>query len=286
MDIKSLRLSLSDLPLGSIRYYETIGSTNDEAAAWIEAGAGDLSLVIADEQTHGRGRLQRRWFTPSHTGLALSLVLRPSHQPLDREASSILLSRLTGLGAVGVHAALQACCQLEAQIKWPNDVLLNGRKVAGILAEASWRGELLEGVVLGIGVNLTPQAIPPDAPLNFPATSVEAETGAPVDRLALLHAILEKIIFWRLRLTTPEFLQAWELHLAYKGEWVRIINSSLSHLSPEAAGPETVREGQLLGLDTSGGLRVRDRSGQAIVLYSGEIHLRPLPASDGIPGRG
>jgi BirA family transcriptional regulator, biotin operon repressor / biotin---[acetyl-CoA-carboxylase] ligase len=285
MDIKSLRLSLSDLPLGPIRYYETIGSTNDEAAAWIEAGARDLSLVVADEQTRGRGRLQRRWFTSPQAGLALSLVLRQS-QPVDPEASSHLLSRLTGLGAVGVSAALQASCQLEAQIKWPNDVLLKGRKVAGILAEATWRGDLLEGVVLGIGVNVSPQAVPPETELNFPATSVEAETGAPVDCLALLHAILEKIIFWRLRLATPEFLQAWELHLAYKGEWVRIMNFGLTRLPAEAAGPETFREGQLLGLDPSGGLRLRDRSGQAITLYSGEIHLRPLPASDGISGRG
>jgi BirA family transcriptional regulator, biotin operon repressor / biotin---[acetyl-CoA-carboxylase] ligase len=285
MDIKSLRLSLSDLPLGSIRYFESIGSTNDEAAAWIQAGAGDLSLVVADEQTHGRGRLQRRWFTPPQAGLALSLVLRQS-QAADPEASSLMLSRLTGLGAVGVSAALQASCHLEAQIKWPNDILLKGRKVAGILAEATWRGELLEGVVLGIGVNITAQAVPPASELNFPATSVEAETGATVDRLALLHAILEKIIFWRGRLATPDFLQAWELHLAYKGEWVQIINSSLARLPIEAARLESIYEGQLLGLDTSGGLQIRDRSGNASVLYSGEIHLRPLPASDGISERG
>ena len=139
MDVKSLRTSLSDLPLGTIRYYDTIGSTNDEAAAWTEAGAQDLSLVVADEQTQGHGRLQRRWFTPPHTGLAMSLVLRQS-QPVEPSASALLLSRLTGLGAVAVCAALQVCCQLEAQIKWPNDVRLGGRKVAGILAEAYWHG--------------------------------------------------------------------------------------------------------------------------------------------------
>ncbi len=154
-------------------------------------------------------------------GLAMSLVLRQT-QSLNPDTSSLLLSRLTGLGAVGVSAALQASYQLEAQIKWPNDVLLKGRKVAGVLAEAYWRGDLLEGVVLGIGVNITPQAVPPETELNFPATSVEGETRTPIDRLALLHAILEKIIFWRSRLAMPEFLQAWELHLAYKGEWVRI----------------------------------------------------------------
>lgn len=279
MDLKSLRARLSDLPLGPIRYYDTIGSTNDEAAAWIEAGARDLSLVTADEQTRGRGRSQRRWFTPPRAGLALSLILRQSLS-VNPDPASFQLSRLTGLGAVGVCTALQASCHLQAQIKWPNDVLLNGRKVAGVLAEAFWHGDLLEGVVLGIGVNISPQSVPPAAELNFPATSVEAETGTPVDRLALLHAILEEIIFWRQRLATPAFLQAWELHLAYKGEWVRMLNSGPSYPPEVSAGAETVCEGQLLGLDASGGLQLRDRSGQTIMLHSGEIHLRPLPSSD------
>jgi BirA family biotin operon repressor/biotin-[acetyl-CoA-carboxylase] ligase len=284
MDIKSLRSVLSDLPLSSMRYYDTIGSTNDEASAWIETGAQDLSLIVADEQTSGRGRLQRSWFTLPQAGLALSLILRQS-QPANSEAALPLLSRLSGLGALGVCTALKATCHLEAQIKWPNDVLLNGRKVAGILAEASWRGDFMEGVVLGIGVNIAPQAVPPGSELNFPATSVETETGAPVDRLDLLHAILEQIIFWRFRLASPEFLQAWELHLAYKGEWVRVLSSGFSQPLSEAAGVETIHEGQVLGLDSSGRLRLRDRSGQVIVIHSGELHLRPLPSSDGISSK-
>ncbi len=282
MDVKSLRASLSDLHLGAIRYFDTIGSTNDEAAAWIETGAQDLSLVVADEQTHGRGRMRRRWFTPPHAGLALSLVLRQS-QPLESNASASLLSRLTGLGAVAVCAALQACCQLKAQIKWPNDVLLGGRKVAGILAEAYWRGDLLESVVLGIGVNVTPEAVPPAGELNFPATSVETEAGSSIERLALLHSILEQIIFWRLRLSTPEFLQAWELHLAYKGEWVHILNYGPALSADEDAEPESVQEGELLGLDSAGGLQLRNRSGRMILVRNGEIHLRPLSSSGGIP---
>jgi BirA family biotin operon repressor/biotin-[acetyl-CoA-carboxylase] ligase len=282
MDVKSLRASLSDLPLGAIRYYDAIGSTNDEAAAWIETGAQDLSLVVADEQTQGRGRMRRRWFTPPHAGLALSLVLRES-RPLESDASASLLSRLTGLGAVAVCAALQACCQLEAQIKWPNDVLLGGRKVAGILAEAYWRGDLLESVGLGIGVNVTPDAVPPAGALNFAATSVETEAGSPIERLALLHSILEQIIFWRLRLSTLEFLQAWELHLAYKGEWVHILNYGPALSSNEDAEPESVQEGELLGLDSAGGLQLRDRSGRTILVRNGEIHLRPLPSSGGNP---
>jgi BirA family biotin operon repressor/biotin-[acetyl-CoA-carboxylase] ligase len=281
MDVKTLHASLSDLPLGSIRYFDTIGSTNDEAAAWLKAGSPDLSLVIADEQTQGRGRLQRRWFTPPESGLALSLVLRES-QPVESDAIPLLLSRLTGLGAVAICTTLQACCQLEAQIKWPNDVLLGKRKVAGILAEAHWRGDLLEGVVLGIGVNVTQEAVPPASMLNFPATCVEAEAGAAVDRLALLHAILEKIIFWRMQLVSPEFLQAWELHLAYKGEWVRILASDPTHPFTEGSGAEPIQEGQLLGLDDAGRLRLGDRSGQTVLIHNGEIRARPSASSDRI----
>src|SRR5215210_2102100 len=140
MDQNELRRALSKLPLGDIRYFDSIGSTNNEALAWAASDAKDFSLVIADEQTAGRGRLDRKWFTPKGTALAFSLILRPS---ADEERH---LTRTVGLAALAIANSLRTR-ELIAQIKWPNDVLLNGRKVAGILVESVWAGAEADCVV-------------------------------------------------------------------------------------------------------------------------------------------
>ena len=123
-----LQSILTGLPLGGLRYFDSIGSTNDEALAWARAGAPDYSLVVADTQTAGRGRLQRRWVTNPGAALAFSLVLWPA--PQERQC----LPRFSPLGAVAVRQALAVVFGLPAEIKWPNDVLLGRCKVAGVLA--------------------------------------------------------------------------------------------------------------------------------------------------------
>jgi BirA family biotin operon repressor/biotin-[acetyl-CoA-carboxylase] ligase len=168
MDQTSLQALLADLPLGSVRYFATVGSTNDLAGRWVEAGAPDLALVAADEQTAGRGRLNRRWITPPSSALAFSLVLK---NPVEAD-----VLRYTALGALAVCDALNAALSpvLPAQIKWPNDVIATRRKLAGVLAEAHWQGESLTAVILGIGINVAPPSVPPDEQLNYPATCVES----------------------------------------------------------------------------------------------------------------
>ena len=157
MDSFSLEKSLAGLRLGPLHYYHQIGSTNDEAARWAADGAPDLSLFVADEQTDGRGRLGRRWFTPAGSALALSLILRDQGQG---SALPRHITRLTALGALAVCDALSDLYALQAEIKWPNDVLLSRRKIAGVLAEAHWQGEQLVAVILGIGVNVRQAALP------------------------------------------------------------------------------------------------------------------------------
>ena len=128
MNEHSLKKTLSKLNIGDLRYFDSIGSTNDEALAWAAAGAPDLSIVIADEQTQGRGRLDRKWFTPKGSGLAFSLILRPS------TALRPHLSRTVGLAALSIAESCSGL-GLAPRIKWPNDILLNGKKTAGILIE-------------------------------------------------------------------------------------------------------------------------------------------------------
>src|ERR1041384_139030 len=206
-----LKKTLAKLPLGEIKYFDSIGSTNDEALAWAASDAEDLSLVIADEQTAGRGRLDRKWFTPKGTALAFSLILRPT------AAEKSYLSRIVGLAALAVVDALRTR-GLVAQVKWPNDVLLNGHKVAGILVESVWSGEEVDCVVIGIGINVLKEAVPPAEYLQFPATSLEESLGADVDREQILNDILAGLIALRPHLGSDPFMASWGNVLAYRGE--------------------------------------------------------------------
>lgn len=254
----TLRQKLTDLPLGGFRYFKQTGSTNDIALAWASDDAPDLGLVYAEEQTSGRGRGSRRWFSPPEAGLAFSLVLRPGQEEKE------ILPLYSGLGGVAVCQALEGL-NLRPEIKWPNDVLLNRRKVCGILAEAVWVGEAVEAVVLGIGLNVTIAAVPPPARLTFPATCLEQEAGRPVDRLDLLKAILLAVIGWRDQIGSQAFLRRWEGCLAFRRERVSIQQDGRADL-----------QGVIEGLEADGSLRVRATNGREHRLHFGEVHLRPI----------
>ena len=261
MNRLALVTALKDLPLGLIDYLERTTSTNDDAMHWAEQGTPDLTLVVANEQTAGRGRLGRRWFTPAGAALAFSLVIRAAGQGP--------VWAYTALGALAVASALRQFYGLEPRIKWPNDVLLNGRKVCGVLVEAHWSGESLSYIILGIGVNITPSSVPPSDRVIFPATCVEdarLPAQAAVEPVELLRSILTHLLAWRARMDQAEFLAAWEEALVYRGQRI--------HLYSGAQG-DPPRAGVLLGLNSQGNLRLGcDDGSEQAVLY-GEIHLRP-----------
>jgi BirA family transcriptional regulator, biotin operon repressor / biotin---[acetyl-CoA-carboxylase] ligase len=257
MDQNELKKILSQLPLGDIRYFDSIGSTNNEALAWATGGAKDLSLVIAEEQTAGRGRLDRKWFTPKGTALAFSLILRPT------AAEKPHLTRIVGLAALAVTDALRTR-GLIAQIKWPNDVLLNGRKVAGILVESVWSGEEVDCAVIGIGVNVLKGAVPSEELLIFPATSLEESLGPAVQRETILLDILAGIIALRPHLGTDSFVASWEKALAFRGEPIQV-----------EQGDGSVVKGKLLGLESDGSLRLIDENGKSMTVRFGDVRLRP-----------
>jgi len=279
MDQRELETLLADLPLGGIRYFPKVGSTNDLATRWARAGAADFSLVVADEQSAGRGRLNRQWFTPPGSGLALSVILRPENLPVDAISATpqtdlhTAITRLTALGALAVCETLNEALSpvLPAQIKWPNDVIATRRKLAGVLVELQWSGEKLIAAILGIGVNVTSAAVPPPGEVNFPATCVEEVVDSPVDRWILLHDILVHLLRWREQMASEKFLLAWLGRLAFRGEWVTIV---LENESEQDAPPSL--EGQVAGLNSDGSLRLRLRSGEITPVHFGEIHLRPV----------
>ena len=255
MNKKKLQTALKHLPLGGLRYFEQVGSTNDIALQWAdEKDIQDASLVLANEQISGRGRSGRKWQTPPDSALALSLVLLPNSD----EKKSLAL--FTALGALALATTLKEHYAIDAQIKWPNDVLIGGKKVAGILVEANWLGDQPKAIVLGMGINIRPSAVPPADDIRFPATSLEDALGAPVRRLDVLSGLLRAIFNWRPRLGGDEMVAAWDAHLAYKGQQVDI------HVRDGQ-----VIDGTVLGINKDGSLRLDSVPS----VHFGDVHLRP-----------
>jgi BirA family biotin operon repressor/biotin-[acetyl-CoA-carboxylase] ligase len=261
MNVTKISSRLAGLPVTQIRYFDVIGSTNDEALRWAEAGTADGCLVVADQQTQARGRLGRRWVTNPGAALAFSLILHPT----PNEQAKI--SFFSPLGALAICQALESIPGLAVLIKWPNDVLIQRKKTAGILVEAAWLGDRIQSLVIGIGINIAPAAVPPAGEILFPATSVEEAAGIKIDRLDLLRAILQGIFYWRAKINEDAFHAAWEQRLAFKGEWVKVEEASGS----DGHAPII---GQVTGLDEVGNLILHTSSGENLPIAVGDLHLR------------
>jgi BirA family transcriptional regulator, biotin operon repressor / biotin---[acetyl-CoA-carboxylase] ligase len=166
----------------AVQFYEEVDSTNRVASEWAGHGASEGSLVVANHQTAGRGRLDRQWFSPPGSSLLFSLILRPSIVTED-------------LGLLNLAAATAACGAvaeegLEPKVKWPNDVLLDGRKVAGILSEASLEFNRAIGVILGVGINVNiPEEEFPEE-IRDTAGSISIGSGREHNRLDILTSFL------------------------------------------------------------------------------------------------
>jgi len=240
--------------------FDSLPSTNLEAAQRAIEGAAEGLCVVASEQTAGRGRLQRQWISPKGSGLYFSIVLRPRiHQ------SSWPL--ITLAAALAVHDALLETYLLKTDIKWPNDILSNNRKLCGILAETV---DTTEGraLVLGIGVNLTSSAFPPE--VHQIATSVELETG----KVPNLEIILRNLMIALQRryemlqsvCGAEEILREWSVRSSYaSGKRIRVANG------------QEVLEGTTRGLESDGALRVETDEGEIRIVRAGDVtELRTL----------
>jgi BirA family biotin operon repressor/biotin-[acetyl-CoA-carboxylase] ligase len=232
-----------------------VGSTNDVAAMLARAGAPDGCLVIADEQTRGRGRLGREWYSPPSSGLWFSLVLRPQTRSEASASVSLVCS-------VGIAAALEEEYGIPARIKWPNDVVVGDRKICGILTEAEFEGASLSFVVVGIGINLlTREAdFPPE--IRDIATSVRIEAGVDVARGDALAAVLRRIEAGYLVFIDRGFA-------AVRSE-ILGRSSLLGSLVRVETGGGTV-EGTALDVDDTGALVVREKSGPLRRILAGDV---------------
>jgi len=175
---------------------DQVDSTQTVAFALAERGATDRTVVVADQQAAGRGRRGRVWQAPARTSLLASILVRSG-------LPQALLATLSPTTAVATAEALRRVAPLEPRLKWPNDVLVGGRKIAGILLESRAVASSEPVLVIGIGINLGQREFPPE--LAGRATSVALETGHAVDRETMLAALLEEFDAWRARLEGEGF---------------------------------------------------------------------------------
>ncbi|MDF2630353.1 MAG: transcriptional repressor, BirA-like [Symbiobacteriaceae bacterium] len=244
-----------------IEYRESVGSTNDLAKQLARAGAPEGLLVIADEQTAGKGRLGRAWTTPRGSALAMSLVLRPALPPVQAP-------RVTLVAAVAVAEAVRAVTGLPVGIKWPNDLQVAGRKVCGILTEMEAEIDRVAFVVCGMGLNVNlPRESLPEA-FRSSATSLMAELGASVGRAPLVQAMLARFEEAYDELLSGRFaavLERWRALSITLGQPVRVLS-----VTGEAAV-----EGLAVDVDEEGALLVRESaSGVLRRVFAGEVTLR------------
>lgn len=243
------------------RYYESVGSTNQIALEWLEEGAPDQAIVFANHQSDGRGRLQRKWVTNPGAAIAVSIILRPTPDEVNK------LSLASPLAGVALADLLQKAYQIPAQIKWPNDVLINEAKTAGILTEVSWDGSRLNGIVIGIGINITPAALPPVESLQYPATCLQEHLNFPLDRFQFLAHFLQSLFYWRQRLTRDLFFETWKEKLAFQGKTVYIKGNDGTVLCT----------GTINGILPNGDIAIKTAENKIETFTVGDVHLRRDP---------
>lgn len=240
-----------------IRVFEQTTSTNDVIEKLARDGVKEGVVVFAESQTRGRGRLGRKWISPAYKGLWFSVLLRPNLRP--QEAT-----QLTVVSATALRRAIRAETGLDPEIKWPNDILVGGKKVAGVLTELSAELDRVKHVILGIGVDVNLNAGEFPAELRKQATSLKIETGRAVSRAELATAILEELDNDYLRVCAGQFTKIadeWEAHCKTIGREVTI-----------QIGDRRI-EGRAESLGENGELLLRTEHGHLERINGGDVTL-------------
>jgi BirA family transcriptional regulator, biotin operon repressor / biotin---[acetyl-CoA-carboxylase] ligase len=241
----------------TIHYFPEISSTNSYARERAESGAGEGELVVAESQSQGRGRLGRRWESPPFANLYVSILLRPKLSPAH-------VAQITLMAAVALAEVVEGFVPEKPAIKWPNDILLGGKKLAGILTEAACSAERVEYVVLGIGVNLNYACSAMPEEIRRRATSVLEAAGRPVQRESFLRRLIQGVerCYGELEQAGFDALAArWEGYFAWRGRRVRV----------ELL--DQVTTGTAQGIDRDGALVIVDDGGIAHRILAGDVIL-------------
>lgn len=256
------RLTTAKFGRGIIHYFAEIESTNNEAKRQAAAGCAEGTIVLAEAQVSGRGRLSRGWFSPFGRGVWLSIVLRPPFPP--QEAP-----KCTMMAAVAVNRAIRRVTGIQSGIKWPNDILFQGKKLVGILTEMSAEMDAINHVVIGMGINVNIEQQEFPAELSDIATSLAAAAGHPISRLELLIAILEELegVYQQAIATGfKEIFEQWRQQSITLGQAVNVI------------GVTNQFTGVAVDIDDDGALLVQTTEGVERVI-AGDVSIRPRVAN-------
>ena len=249
------RLGKTKIVGRDIRVFEETSSTNDVAEKLARDGVKEGVVVFAESQTKGRGRLGRKWLSPTRKGLWFSVLLRPNFRPQET-------TQLTVISATALRRAIKTVCSVTADIKWPNDILIGGKKVCGILTEMSAEVDRVRHVILGIGVDVNQTEFP--AELRKLATSLKIEAGEEISRAELAVEILRELDFDYARVgggKFPAVADEWESACVTIGKNVTV------HI-----GDRKFR-GRAESLDDDGALLVRTEHGHLERIIGGDVTL-------------
>ncbi|MDO4323707.1 MAG: biotin--[acetyl-CoA-carboxylase] ligase [Lachnospiraceae bacterium] len=238
---------------------ETVDSTNNEASRLAENGAAEGTLVLAEEQGKGKGRRGRSWVTPAGSAVAMSLVVRPQIPPSRASMMTLVMGLAVAYGC-------RDCCGVETGIKWPNDIVVDGKKICGILTEMSSEIDYIKYLVIGAGINTNIESFPPE--LQQKAVSLHQITGSRPDRAALIAACMKRFEeFYEAFLETQDFSllrKPYNDLLIGIGSKVRVLE------------PGNEYDGISEGIDEMGELLVRREDGTLEKVYAGEVSVRGI----------
>lgn len=240
-----------------VSFYETINSTNLRAKLDADNGAPEGALVVADMQTAGRGRRGRTWSSPAGLNVYFTLILKPRYVP--DKASMVTL-----VMALAVAEGIRETCGVEAGIKWPNDIVVNGKKICGILTEMSVEKDFIHHVVIGVGINVGLQEFAPE--LADTATSLQAECGRKVPKAALVANIMKAFEKYyesfREKTDLSDLVDSYNKMLVNRGKTVRVLD------------PKGEYSGVAEGINELGELLVELPDGHVENVYAGEVSVR------------
>ncbi|KKI88762.1 biotin--acetyl-CoA-carboxylase ligase [Bacillus sp. SA1-12] len=260
------KISSNEIQLGlktelmgrNIYFEETVASTQKIAQSLANEGAPEGTIVVADQQTSGRGRMSRVWYSPSGTGIWMSMIIRPKI-PINRTP------QLTLLTAVAIVQAIEELTPLKPDIKWPNDILLNGKKIVGILTELQAEADQVHSVIIGTGINVnqTKEDFPEE--LQNVATSIKVETGSDWERAQFIQTILLK------------FEGLYSLYLAQGFKPIKLLWESYAISLNKTIIARTLKgtiEGKAIGIDDDGVLLIEKNDQSLERIYSADIEIK------------
>lgn len=258
MSADSIRMALNGTTFGEhIYYFDSVDSTQKIANELASNGATEGTIVVADQQTGGRGRLARKWFSPENTGIWMSLIIKPNI-PIYQAP------QLTLLTAVAAAKAIEEQISIAPYIKWPNDLLLNNKKITGILTEMQAEADSIHSIIIGIGINVNQKKTDFPEELQEIASSLQIETGQIFAREAIISSFLRHFENLYMVYQKEGFAVVKELWESYAISVGRTITAT------------TINEkivGVALGITDQGVLLIKDEQGQIHNIYSADIEI-------------